>query len=168
MSIKRIILLVALHIFLVGNAQEKRFTQAALLDTLIDTQGNRVTFASVLKKHEGKPVFIDIWATWCRDCLVAMPQLHELMDDAKKVDFVFISLDRNQDSWRKGIEKYDLGQREHYFSVEGWKSDLFSSIDLDWIPRYMIIGPDGKIELFKAIKLDDIELKRIIDLNHKK
>lgn len=162
MTIKHLFLLAVLQLSIVAGAQEKDFSQAALSDTLLDTEGNEVTFASILQKHEGKTVFIDIWATWCRDCLEAMPQLHELMNEAKNVDFVFLSLDKNRNSWKKGIKKYDLASGDHYFSATGWKSDLFASIDLDWIPRYMIVGPDGKIELFKAIKFDDNELKRII------
>ena len=159
---KHLILLAVLQLSMVAGAQEKDFTRAALSDNLLDTEGNEVTFGSILQKHEGKTVFIDIWATWCRDCLEAMPQLHELMDEAKNVDFVFLSLDKNQNSWKKGIKKYGLDAGDHYFSATGWKSDLFTSIDLDWIPRYMIVGPDGKIELFRAIKLDDNELRRII------
>lgn len=168
MKIKYLILFIVLQVSLVSNAQKIDFTQAALSDTLLATDGNQVTFASILKKHEGKIVFIDIWASWCRDCLEAMPQLHELMSEAKNVDFVFLSLDKNQNSWQKGIKKYDLGSGDHYLSTTGWKSDVFTSIDLDWIPRYMIIGPDGKIELYKAIKLDDKELKRVIELNNTK
>ena len=168
MKFKCFVLLIVLQLSLVVNAQKKDFTQVALSDTLLDTNGNELTFASILKKHKGKPIFIDIWATWCRDCLEVMPQLHELMSDTKNVDFVFISLDKDQESWRKGMEKYDLVSYDHYFSSKGWKSDLFTSIDLDWVPRYMIIGTDGKIELYKAIKLDDTELKRTIDLNNKK
>lgn len=167
MKIKHIVLLAFLQLSLVASAQEKDFTQAALSDTLLDTDGNEVTFASILQKHEGKAIFIDIWASWCRDCLEAMPQLHELMNDTKNVDFVFLSLDKNQKSWKKGIKKYDL-PGDHYFSATGWKSDLFASINLDWIPRYMIVGADGKIELFKAIKLDNNELKQVLELNNKK
>jgi thiol-disulfide isomerase/thioredoxin len=168
MGFKYFVLLIVLQLSVVVNAQGKEFTQAALYDTLLDTDGNELTFDSILKKHKGKPIFIDIWATWCRDCLEVMPQLHELMGENKNVDFVFISLDKNQENWRKGIDKYDLGTHYHYFSNKGWKSDLFTSIDLDWVPRYMIIGPDGKIELYKAIKLDDKELIKKIELNYKR
>jgi len=33
-----------------------------------------------------------------------------------------------------------------------------SSINLDWIPRYMIVDKEGKIALFKAIEADDEKL----------
>ena len=42
--------------------------------------------------------------------------------------------------------------------ASGWEGDFATFVDLDWIPRYMVVDADGTIELFKAIKMDDKEL----------
>ena len=72
---------------------------------------------------------------------------------------MFLSVDRAQDKWKGGIEKLGIESGDHYFITAGWKGSTFcSSIDLDWIPRYMIVSPEGKITLFKAIETNDKEL----------
>ena len=40
----------------------------------------------------------------------------------------------------------------------GWKGAMGTFLDLDWIPRYMIIDKQGAIKVFKAIKTSDITL----------
>ncbi len=52
---------------------------------------------------------------------------------------------------------------QHFWAPKGWESDLFSSIDLDWIPRYMVLDEEGKIKLFKAIKANDEEIIKHIN-----
>ncbi len=53
------------------------------------------------------------------------------------------------------MKKYDFNLGQHFWAPKGWESDMFSSIDLDWILRYMVLDEDGKIKLFKAIKAND-------------
>jgi hypothetical protein len=40
------------------------------------------------------------------------------------------------------------------------KGALGKAIDLNWIPRYMVVGKNGTIKLYNAIKADD---KKIIE-----
>ena len=141
-------------------AQKNTFGEKALADKLVDVQGDTATFASVLEAHKGKTILIDMWATWCADCIKGMPDVHKLMQEYTTVDFVFISLDKSEGRWKRGIKKYELEQGDHYWATKGWKSDLFDDIELDWIPRYMVIGPDGKIKLFRAIKASDKNIRK--------
>jgi hypothetical protein len=41
----------------------------------------------------------------------------------------------------------------------GWDGPFVDFIDLDWISRYMVIGPEGNIKLFKAIKVNNTNLR---------
>jgi len=103
-------------------------------------------------------VLIDIWATWCKDCIVGMPIVRKLKKDYPNVKLVYISLDRNEVSWRKGIKRFEIEEGLHFWAEDGWESELFQSIDLDWIPRYMILDEHGKIKLYRAIKASDKEI----------
>ncbi|UNY99040.1 TlpA family protein disulfide reductase [Zhouia spongiae] len=139
------------------SAQSERFGEEALNDVFETLDGREVTFESVLNKHAGKTVFIDVWATWCKDCRVAIPEIKALQEKygAKEVSFVFLSLDREKEAWKTGVKEYDLSG-DHYFITRGWKESPFcQDIKLDWIPRYMIVNPNGKIEVFRSIKTDD-------------
>ena len=162
---KIVVLLIALGSILISNAQEKEFTDEALNDVFLDLEGNEVTFASVLEKHKGKKIVIDIWASWCGDCRKGLPKLKELQENNTDVQFVFLSLDRSVDKWKSGIDKFDLTEGDHYYIQAGWKGSAFcSSIDLDWIPRYMVVDADGKIALFKAIVANDKKLINILKI----
>ena len=44
----------------------------------------------------------------------------------------------------------------------GWKGSFGEFVDLDWIPRYMVVDKEGTIKLFKAVKADDKRIKEIL------
>ncbi|WP_100615996.1 TlpA family protein disulfide reductase [Confluentibacter citreus] len=134
-----------------------KFSDEALNDTFITLEGDSIPFKDILQAHEGKTIVIDVWASWCSDCIKGMPKVKVLQDDFKDVVYLFLSLDRSQESWKKGIEKYNV-QGAHYFMQSGWKGPFGTFVELDWIPRYMIINPDGTIKVFKAIEADDNKL----------
>ena len=37
-------------------------------------------------------------------------------------------------------------------------------LDIDWIPRYMVVNPDGSIKLYEAVKTNDEALLKAIKL----
>lgn len=150
-------LLIFLLFIGLGHAQQKTFSEAALNDVLLAVDQSELTFGEVLRQNKGKTIFIDVWASWCKDCIEGMPKVQQLRKENPDVVFLFLSLDKETESWKHGMEKYGvLGQ--NYFVPSGWKGPLCSSIDLDWIPRYMIVNPEGEISLYKAIVTDDKNL----------
>ena len=69
------------------NAQDKQFSEEALAQKLTDNNGKEINFKDILKKHEGKTVVIEFWASWCSDCVKNMPKLRELQNAHSNVDF---------------------------------------------------------------------------------
>lgn len=149
--------------FLGCKAQEKptQFSEAALNDTFITLDGATTTFKAILESNKGKTTIVDIWASWCSDCIKGMPKVKALQQQFPNVNYVFLSLDKTQEAWKKGIEKYDVNG-EHYFMQSGWKGPFGEFVQLDWIPRYMVIDPNGNIKLFKAIEADDEQLIKFL------
>ncbi len=158
MAFRKLYIFIVLLSFFSVYAQEKSFSQEALDDILIDADGSEVPFKSIIEENRGKVVLLDIWASWCKDCVVGMPIVKQLKKEFPDVVFVYISLDRNEASWKKGIERFEIQEGSHFWAEDGWKSELFQSIDLDWIPRYMILDELGNIKLYKAIKASDKEI----------
>lgn len=140
-------------------AQKTTFSSDALMEKMTALDGKDVSFESILKKYKGKTIVIDVWASWCSDCIKGMPKVKELQSTYKKdVVYLFLSLDRAADSWKNGIKKYEV-TGEHYYIKSGWKDSKFcADIELDWIPRYMIVDKTGKISLYKAIEANDEHL----------
>ena len=155
---KHYIFLALLLLSSFGAAAQTHFNAKGLADTFLDEDGEEVTFSTILEENKGQSVLIDIWASWCKDCIVGLPKLNELLESYPDVSLVCISLDKTEEKWHAGIEKYYENQGQHFFAPKGWKSDLFTTIDLDWIPRYLLLDKTGKITVFKAIKADDKNL----------
>ena len=135
------------------------FSEKALNDTFKTIDNLEITLQDILKKHKGKKVLINVWASWCGDCIVGIPKLKELQQQQPDIDYVFISVDRSLYSWKRGIKKYNL-KGDHYFMEGGMKSDFGNYLDSNWIPRYMVINENGFVDLFKATKITD---KRIVE-----
>ncbi|MFG6687890.1 TlpA family protein disulfide reductase [Mariniflexile sp. HNIBRBA6329] len=145
------------------NAQETptQFSKAALNDAFVTLEGKTITFSEILEENKGKTLVVDVWASWCKDCIGGMPMVKDLQKAYKNTTYVFLSLDKTEDAWKKGIKKYGV-QGQHYFMQSGWKGPFGEFIQLDWIPRYMVIAPNGSIKLFKAIEADDKKIKEIL------
>lgn len=162
---KKLLLLPILLFSLLSCAQKENnpisFTQAALSENLKTPDGSQVTFKEVLSKFKGKTIVIDIWASWCPDCIKGMPKVHALQHQYKNnkdVVFLFLSYDKSEEAWKKGMEKYHV-TGENYLVTSKWKGGAFSeAVKLDWIPRYMVVDKTGKIALFRAIEADDAKL----------
>ncbi|MBF4472246.1 TlpA family protein disulfide reductase [Flavobacterium sp. HJJ] len=133
--------------------QKTEFSEKALSETLLDSNDKQVKFQDILKKQKGKTTVIEVWASWCGDCVKAMPKLKELQSGNPKVSYVFISMDKTAEKWKLGIEKHEL-KGLHFMANDGMKGAFGTAIDLDWIPRYIIIDKKGKIAVYRAIETD--------------
>ncbi len=152
-------LIIVLISFLGCNTKDPvTFSEAALNDTFIALDGKSISFKDILDAHKGETLLIDVWASWCKDCLKGLPNVKTLQDIHKDVTYMFLSMDKTQKAWKRGIEKYDISGM-HYFMPSGWDAVFSNFIDLDWIPRYMVVDGEGSIKVFDAIKADDIRIK---------
>lgn len=146
-------LFIAFATFSCTNAQKTSFSKEALSETLLTTDGSQLAFQDILKKHQGKTLVIEVWASWCGDCVKAMPKVKELQANNPDVSFVFISMDKTADKWKTGIDKHELNG-DHYMANDQMKGVFGTAIDLDWIPRYIIVDKTGKIALYRAVETD--------------
>jgi thiol-disulfide isomerase/thioredoxin len=154
---KKIISLFALILttFSCSQAQKKEFSAEALNYELTDSNNTKVTFKSILKKHKGKKIVIEVWAGWCSDCIKAMPKLKELQANNPDVVYVFISADKTFEKWNEALKKYELNGEQYWINDEKLMKGAFGkSIDLDWIPRYIVLDKKGTIVIYRAIETD--------------
>lgn len=165
----KLIILISLAVYSIGFSQEvpkvlkSELSKEALAQKVTAPNGKTITLDKVIKKHKGKILVIDLWASWCRDCINAMPKAKELETNNPNVDFIFLSLDRNFEAWKKGLEKHEMKNKENYWFHEGWKNKFNNYIDLNWIPRYMVINQKGCIAKYYAITPDDPEIQKTIN-----
>jgi thiol-disulfide isomerase/thioredoxin len=136
-----------------SNKQRATFSKEALLETLLTTNESQITFQDILKKYRGKTLLIKFWASWCSDCVKAMPKIKELQAAYPEVTYMFVSMDKSADKWKTGIEKHNL-KGEHFMANDQMNGVFANALDLDWIPRYLIVDKTGKIILYRAIETD--------------
>ncbi|HEU4859497.1 MAG TPA: ABC transporter permease [Chitinophagaceae bacterium] len=109
---------------------------------LLTTALNKDTFS--LKNFQGKYVLIDVWATWCQPCQVQAPNFDGLAEQysSQNVAFVALSIDDNKWGWQ-----YEAGERSlRVIQLHANDKNSFSRLyGIDYIPRYILLGPDGKI-----------------------
>lgn len=130
------------------------FSEEALNDVFIAMNNEEVSFKEILANNKGKKILIDVWASWCTDCLKGLPKVKKLQEQNPDVVYLFLSLDRNLESWKEGVERLKL-KGQHYFMQSGWKGRFGDFLGLNWIPRYVLINEAGKIEVFNATKATD-------------
>lgn len=152
----------ALMAFSCTTAQKTQFPTEALQSVMIATDKSEITFEKILEKYKGKVVVIDVWASWCSDCIKGFPSYKELQEKYPDVTYLYISMDRNWEKWIVGAEMHML-KGEHFWVEEGMKGVFGKSIDLDWIPRYMVVDQRGNIALYKAIEANDPKLAEAIE-----
>ena len=130
------------------------FTDEALNDSFFNINNKSIQLKEILAKHKGQKILINIWASWCRDCVVGLTDFKEFQKKNPTVKYLFLSTDRSIFGWKKAIEKYDI-KGEHYFLKNGLNSAFGGFLNSNRIPRYMVLNENGIIDLFKSKKITD-------------
>ena len=96
----------------------------------------------------GKYVYIDMWASWCVPCLREVPELQKLEKTLKnkKVEFVSISIDANQDAWKKKMDEKNM----HGNQLWNPAGTLGTALNVKGIPFFAIYDPEGKLYMYGA------------------
>ncbi|MDR3636317.1 MAG: TlpA disulfide reductase family protein [Isosphaeraceae bacterium] len=104
---------------------------------LLDLDDGKVPF----RRFQGKPIFLNIWATWCPPCVGEMPSIARLASrpELNGVAFVCVSAD-------------DSGQTvKRFLEGKNWPMTVLRATDApkvfatDGIPATFIIAPNGTI-----------------------
>ena len=159
---KKILASLALGLGLTSCQAQTEFSKESLTAKLTTIDNKDISFEEILKQNEGKIVVIDVWASWCSDCIKSMPEVKELKAQFPDVAFVNLSCDKTYDAWKTGVEKHEV-TGENYLIKDGMKGEFGQSIKLDWIPRFIVLDKKGNIALFRAIEKDFDKIKETIE-----
>lgn len=67
--------------------------------------GATETLADIRKANPGKPVLVNLWATWCAPCLKELPTLDRLAAETKD-RLVVVPVSQDMEGWRKVSEAF--------------------------------------------------------------
>ncbi|HVH13229.1 MAG TPA: TlpA disulfide reductase family protein [Longimicrobium sp.] len=121
--------------------------------------------ASTLEGLRGRPVLLNVWATWCHPCRQEVPALEELHREygSRGLEVVGVSID--QGDQEQGIRDFMTEYQATYpvwLDPDGEVTSVFSTVG---VPNTFLIGPKGEV-LWKhvgPVKADDAELRRLIE-----
>jgi len=120
-------------------------------------------FANIMKKYEGKVVYVDFWATWCGPCRSGIKEIASLKEEMKDKDVAFVYL-TNQSSpegtWSGMIPNI---KGEHYrLSTDEWNY-LSSKFNITGIPHYVLVNKKGEVVNPKLGFMSNESIKKVIE-----
>jgi thiol-disulfide isomerase/thioredoxin len=100
--------------------------------------------STILDSYKGKTVLIDIWATWCGPCRVAIDQMKPMKQELEGKDIVYIYLTSSTsefEDWERVIS--DI-HGEHYYLTEEQLNHILQQYGEQAYPTYAIYNPKGE------------------------
>ena len=108
--------------------------------TTID--GDTVSFAPIASN--GKPTFVDFWASWCGPCRSAIPHVKETAKKyGDRLDIISVSCDQDGEAWRGAMKEEKMSWPQYHLDGEKQLGDAANTYMLSSIPRLLIFDKDG-------------------------
>jgi cytochrome c biogenesis protein CcmG/thiol:disulfide interchange protein DsbE len=115
-------------------------------------EGGSVGFAA----YQGRPLVVNVWATWCVPCLTEMPdfeQVHQEVGD--EIQFVGVNSRDDRGEARKLAARTGVTYDLLYDPTASFVAD----VGVVSLPSTLFVGPTGTIVASKAGKMDARELR---------
>jgi thiol-disulfide isomerase/thioredoxin len=109
-------------------------------DTLFEDPGGETVS---LADFQGKPLLVNLWATWCAPCVVEMPTLDRLAQrEGERLQVLTVSMDMNGHDKVRAF----FGERE-FKAIESHidpKADLMFALETTVLPTTILYDAEGR------------------------
>lgn len=101
---------------------------------------------TLVSKNLNKPMYIDVWGTWCGPCISSFPKIRSLQEKFNNKDliFVYLCVRSREEVWTKMIKEQNLiGQ--HYLFDNDLLDRLYREAKIGGFPSYILINREGNV-----------------------
>lgn len=115
------------------------------------TNDNKESLAQILNQHRNKPVYIDLWASWCKPCrddIANSTEGKKLLSD-KNITYLYFSTDTDKRAWRKAAAQDQITEHQYVFNNDS-KKEFNTFIELAGIPRYIFLDKNHNVKTLFA------------------
>ncbi|MDE6335482.1 MAG: redoxin family protein [Muribaculaceae bacterium] len=110
------------------------------------------SLSDLLAPYKGKPILIDLWATWCGPCRESFAHIEPIQKYAEEngIQLLYISIDDQpniEDQWKRMANYYNL-KGHHLLINPDLRPEIFSTFGTNGsltIPQLAIVNRDGEI-----------------------
>lgn len=111
-----------------------------------------------LADFRGRPLLVNLWATWCAPCIVEMPSLDRLaVREGEAMEILALSQDV---AGRAPVERFfagrDFARLEPYLDAD---MGVMTALGLDTLPTTILYDADGR-EVWRMVGMADWESER--------
>jgi thiol-disulfide isomerase/thioredoxin len=105
--------------------------------SLVDLEGRSVE----LEQFRGRPIFLNVWATWCGPCVAELPAIERLATNPRLKDVAFLAVSTEDLETIRGFAAAK-GLKVPFYHAPSGPPEVFDS---PAIPATFIIAADGRI-----------------------
>lgn len=93
---------------------------------------------------KNKYTLIDYWASWCRPCRAAVPEMKKVYAEfeGKGFGIIGISIDQNKSDWVKAVKEDQTTWIHVLDDIDNSRKEILSMVA---VPGYLIVDEKGKI-----------------------
>jgi len=112
----------------------------------IEKVADKDIFPFIISKFKGKPILIDVWATWCGPCKLANKEMIPLKKELenKGIVYVYVAGENSPlETWKNMIP--DLHGEHFRLTAKQW-GYIGKTFGIEGVPTYFFIDRDGNIK----------------------
>lgn len=124
--------------------------------TLLDVEGEQVA----LQDLNGRPLVINLWATWCPPCRREMPMMTDLAAAMPEVDFIFANQGEDADRISAFLTAANLPRRDMLRDPGSHLTDRLGAVGM---PSTLIFNADGALIRAHTGEISRAALRTLIE-----
>lgn len=109
---------------------------------LRDLDNQQIELAALLKSG---PVLVDFWATWCKPCLKAFPELEKLHEKYREKGLHVLGINEDEQQQAARIKSFVNDLKVNFTILRDPDNDLMRKTGVQALPTTLLIDRDGTI-----------------------